>query len=210
MPNWVYNRVSITGNKKALDKFVEVAGKENAVNKPYENGEVSPFSYSNFLMPPKNRMREYHEDNGSKPDGKGGWIKTGDTEWNWYNWNVSNWGVKWDAGSPEIEHTDKQVVISWESPWAIPVGALEAIVQKFPTLEFDGRSQEEQGWGAEWFGQGGEFSITKEWDIPNSHQEWEDIDDTCAACSWDDAEEWYDDCPGKEEAIKEQQLEGAK
>jgi hypothetical protein len=208
MPNWVYNRVSITGNKKALDRFVEVAGKENLFNKADENGEVRIFSYSNFLMPPKNKMREYHETNGWQ-EGK----RTGDTEWNWYNWNLNNWGVKWDASRPELEHGDRQVVISWESPWGIPVGALEAMVQKFPTLEFDGRSQEEQGWGAEWFGQSGEFALTKEWDIPQSHEEWEAIDDTCAACSWDDAETWYDDCPGKAEAIKEQQeqqLEGAK
>lgn len=206
MPNWVYNSVSITGNKKALDKFIEVAGKENLVNKPDEAGELRIFSYSNFLSPPKNKMREYREVNGWV-DGK----KSGESEWNWYTWNIRNWGVKWDAGSPELERTsDKNLVIRWESPWSIPVGALEAIVQKFPTLEFDGRSQEEQGWGAEWFGQDGEFAITKEWDIPNSHEEWLNVNDTCSACSWDDAEEWYDDCPGKEEAIKEQeQLEGA-
>lgn len=40
MPNWVYNRVSITGNKKALDKFVEVAGRHNLVNVPDANGEA--------------------------------------------------------------------------------------------------------------------------------------------------------------------------
>jgi hypothetical protein len=80
---------------------------------------------------------------------------------------------------------------------------------------FDGKSEEEQGWGSNWDGIQGEFSAGY-WDIPSSHKDWANPDtldnaDGCV-CGWNDnPNEWYSDCPGRNEAVKEfnNKLEGA-
>jgi hypothetical protein len=211
MPNWVYHHVAISGPRHILDKFIEVAGKENLVNTPNDNDELKAFSYSNFISPPKNKMREYNETHGWGPKGN-----TGQSEWNWYNWNVANWGVKWDAGDSEIIDEGYQLHLHWQSPWGVPEPVLQAVIEKFPKLTFDGRSEEEQGWGCNWSGYQGEYSFSY-WDVPASHADYANPDgynqeESCRCTTWcdDDPEEWFGDCPGRAEAIeKQQQLEGA-
>ena len=50
---------------------------------------------------------------------------------NWYDWNVSNWGTKWDVGLEGLEYTvlaDGSAEISgwFDSAWAPPIEALNA------------------------------------------------------------------------------------
>jgi hypothetical protein len=42
---------------------------------------------------------------------------------NWYDWNVSNWGTKWDASVYDY-HTDSdgQLYISFDTAWGPPIG----------------------------------------------------------------------------------------
>jgi hypothetical protein len=40
---------------------------------------------------------------------------------NWYEWNVSNWGTKWDVDVYVTEDTDASVTITFDSAWAPPV-----------------------------------------------------------------------------------------
>jgi hypothetical protein len=219
MPNWVYNGVTIQGPTKVVDRFIEMSGRRNYIYK--EEDKEQCFSYGAFILPPKNKLKEYHEAHGNGPDGP-----YGNTEFNWYNWNVRHWGVKWDATNPEFTDNTtkeqkskgiKEVYLNWESPWSVPEPVLIDMVSKFPKLFFEGKSEEEQGWGANWDGIQGEFSASY-WDIPSSHADWANPDtldniDGCV-CGWnDDPTEWYGDCPDRDEAIREytkEQLEGAK
>lgn len=50
----------------------------------------------------------------------------------WYDWCVTNWGTKWDVGgddynSPEVE--DGRLTLSFDSAWAPPCGAYEALTE---------------------------------------------------------------------------------
>ena len=54
----------------------------------------------------------------------------------WYNYNVSNWGTKWDIGSGEDEVNglhptvvDNQATMSFDSAWAPPIGLYERLVE---------------------------------------------------------------------------------
>ena len=40
---------------------------------------------------------------------------------NWYDWNVSNWGTKWDVEVYVTESTDESVTLSFDSAWAPPI-----------------------------------------------------------------------------------------
>jgi hypothetical protein len=47
----------------------------------------------------------------------------------WYDWNVNNWGTKWDISFDSVERVDANTVSgSFESAWAPPIGAYEKLV----------------------------------------------------------------------------------
>jgi Ferredoxin-like domain in Api92-like protein len=46
----------------------------------------------------------------------------------WYDWNVANWGTKWDVSFDSIEREDANTVRgSFDSAWAPPVRAYETL-----------------------------------------------------------------------------------
>ncbi len=90
-------------------------------------------------------MDEYHSAKGWS-DGK----SYGDTEYNWYNWNVNNWGVKWDASEPELVEEDEiSLNYRFNTPWGVAEGAFTALSEQYPDVEFCLEFEEETGWGGE-------------------------------------------------------------
>jgi len=86
------------------------------------------------------------------------------------------------------------------------------MVRQHPELDFDFESEEEQGWGAAYTSSDGDdvdengvltksLILTREWDIPDSHQDYVDRgnEDGCNCQSDDDQEYWYEDCPRPEQ-----------
>lgn len=202
MPNWVFNKVEISGTEQAIAEFKELA---LGFDSPFlREGEKDQFTFHAFITPPADRVEEYHTTNGFV-DG----VKSGDTEYNWYRFNSREWGTKWDACNPEVESSNNTINISFDTAWSPPIPVFSAMTEQFPNLDFYFRWQEEQDWGGEASGSNGEFSIDREWDIPNSHEEYLDIGSDCTACvGWysDEPEKWYDDCPGKQEKIMENNM----
>jgi len=52
----------------------------------------------------------------------------------WYNWNIKNWGTKWDIGSDNGEvhglHptiVDNEATMSFDSAWSPPIGLYEEL-----------------------------------------------------------------------------------
>jgi hypothetical protein len=53
--------------------------------------------------------------------------KYGHTDW--YNWNIANWGTKWDFNLESVERVDANTVTgSFESAWAPPTTAYERLM----------------------------------------------------------------------------------
>lgn len=206
MPNWVANRISVTGTDAELDRFVEqVKGADSKLNKD----EDQQFHFGAFVHPSDEDLPYYlGEKEEQKPEGYEDWSHADKLAHslkfagrNWYDWNVTNWGTKWDACNAEVERTAEGVAVAFDTAWSPPDPIFVAMAKQFPELEFDIWYEEEQGWGGEIIGKGGETTISKEWDIPNSHAEYLALDreDSCN-CAWaDDKEDWYDDCPGKQD-----------
>jgi len=184
MPNWVYNTLTIQGPKSEIDMI------KNRLNKPFtvlhdswnmktNTMEVSESIYSapvfafwNIHSPLEDgiTMEEYVQ----QPSRLGTDIKT-DPDWfakevahaktqkDWYNWNTSNWGTKWDVAvvdgneysDTEIleeisEGDDNYVVYKYNTAWSPAVTILTKLSNLVPnsllTLEFE----EETGWGGEY------------------------------------------------------------
>lgn len=54
---------------------------------------------------------------------------------NWYDWNVANWGTKWDASDIEIVsegYTSKyaEIVITFDTAWAPPIEFYNELVEQ--------------------------------------------------------------------------------
>ena len=191
MPNWVYNTVSVHGAPDDVKAFMDKASKP----RPYlDGGETTMvekgFSFWNFIAPPEDKWELYF--------GTSGWVdgeRVGDPDWNWYEWNIDNWGCKWDAGEAEVDYDGENFMkISFETPWDAPREVINAICNQHKELIITWHFEEEQGWGAEIELDNGESSIV-EWGIPDSHADYEERGNECP-CDWSD--DWrFADCPEK-------------
>jgi hypothetical protein len=54
-----------------------------------------------------------------------------DQEENWYEWNLSNWGTKWDARILDWSHDDENTVaIYFDSPWGPPIALYDYLTDE--------------------------------------------------------------------------------
>jgi len=203
MPNWVSNSLSISGESKSdIDEVVAQLSRpvprHDEANKThvYEDTE---FSFWNIKAPEPAIWDEYFSiANGSAPEN------------NWYAWNNANWETKWDASSTEMYREDKSVTFTFETAWSPVVGLVRLLSLQFRHLNISYSYEEEQGWGGEMNVEAGEFGEREEWDIPDSHADYEKRDrlESCN-CQWsEDYDDWYDDCPGKKTVTEPDAEEG--
>lgn len=166
MPNWVFNTVTIKGNKEDIKRVKEQVSKPFTMpNRDWKTDEVTivevnpTFSFWNIVRAPEDKLELYYETNGSKKDPiTGEMVRTGDTEWNWYNFNNREWGTKWDVSNDAtLEDEAKDYLIyRFDTAWAPPVGALNALSLQYPNLEISNEWEEEQGFGSTMIHKNGE------------------------------------------------------
>lgn len=216
MPNWVFNSLSIDGDKEQIQKV------KAQLNAPYErkfhNGredkiDVETYSnpvisFWNICRPPEDKLDEYEGVHGYA-DGE----RQGDSAFNWYNFNNREWGTKWDIGvSDSNKYSDTEMTndsenslgYRFQTAWSPPIEAIEKLSAQYPELEITLDWEEEQGFGGVYVFQDGEHSIEKEWDIPDSHADYveRDNEDGCACANSEDVDDWYSDCPGAKKVIE--------
>jgi len=221
MPNWVYNKVDVSGSAEEIALF------KSKVNQPrpesfdedkkelVSDTDARVFTFWSFIAPPKEALEsgEYFETNGWA-NGK----QSGNTTNNWYNFNSREWGTKWDAVSATLaEESDTHLSYTFETAWSAPSPIFEAMVEQHPELEFYIHWEEEQGYGAEYTSSDGDedgersLIMTKEWDVARSHADYVEREnvDSCRCADTDDVDEMYDDCPRENiitEAVEEPNL----
>lgn len=196
MPNWVYNYLDVAGKPEDVAKFAEKAGQPYKITEEWEYDEGA-FFFWNFKKPTDLKAYVAEGENG-KLSLENRLLFAGD---NWYDWNVRNWGTKWEAGYAEVTNSiPEEGVISYrfETAWAIPEELYTEMVSQHPELEFDIYCEEEQGWGAEYEGKNGILSQTDQWDIPDSHADYEARKSECVCQFGNDQDEWFEDCPRDE------------
>jgi len=205
MPNWVRNQVTITGDpekvealKKQVGASTQIPGVEYVkdsegkmvknedgtdwLTTPITHSEDSPiFSFWNVIQPTKDEYESYANQG-------------------WYDWNVANWGCKWDANDiEEVDDSAGHWHVSFDTPWASPTEVFQALSLQHPDVTICAEWTEEQGYGAEEVFQEGSYSTIREWDIPQSHEDYEEVfGEGGCYCSYagDDEENYpFDDCP---------------
>ena len=160
MPNWVYNSLTIEGSAE------DISAIKKQLNTPFsvehdsydmESKEMKRkvfeynnpvFAFWNIIRPLD--METYHK----QPDRTKDVLDFSGNDW--YNWNVRNWGTKWDVavhGDNEypdtelMEEDETSLAYRFNTAWSPPVPAIEKLSQQYPNVEFDLQYEEETGWG---------------------------------------------------------------
>lgn len=195
MPNWVYNGLTIEGNPDQITKLVE------QMNKPFvdyieahgdlaygiqETKYVNPiFSFRNIIAPTD--LDAYKKQPDFKAEGE---------QNDWYNWNIRNWGVKWDVAVAEKDTSPQTymegptpngdnlvVYYNFDTAWGIPQEAIEKLSAQYPNLLMTLSYEEETGWGGEAEFLRGEVISQSEYDNKCKDCDAENTLEYCEECS---------------------------
>ena len=123
MPNWCSNKLVASGSDEAIKEFSEwLDDGKNLLSK------IAPT--------PKELTECQSPFNGTKEESAALVAKYGFD--NWYDWNIANWGTKWDVeatveegvGAPDECH------LRFESAWGPPDRAIAMLAKQFKNLDF--------------------------------------------------------------------------
>ena len=101
MPNWCDNSVTLYNEDvEKVSALAEEMGREN------EEGKMTACPFQHLRPRPA------------------------DQEENWYEWNLANWGTKWDASIIDWERRDdNEIWISFDSAWAPPIALYDYLTE---------------------------------------------------------------------------------
>ena len=209
MPNWVYNGLTAQGPHESIKKmkeqlntpfvdYVSALGDLEFKNDKQVIYSNPVFSFRNIIAPTD---LEAYKKQPARAD-----VSVNDPDWwaktqevsavdnSWYNWNIRNWGVKWDvAVSNDNEHPDTymeetedewtaSVYYNFNTAWGVPDVALVKLSSQYPDLLFTLSFEEETGWGGEWEILRGEIISQNEYS------------NKCNECDTVDCMEYCEDC----------------
>lgn len=138
MPNWFYFTLNVSGKKKDVEQFVEnVKGSEKFETKGYD------FDFNHFIPQPENIFREPLSSEKEKELDDLGLP-------NWYTWNTSNWGTKWNAACDDfhmvsVDGFPYEATYDLRTAWAFPTPIIGEMIEKYKDLDFEIEGEEESG-----------------------------------------------------------------
>jgi len=144
MPNWCSNTLTVHGTVEDVMKFFEEnRGIETGPEFGMADGDTRelPLSFkASHPTPDQSKFTDHsYQATQGEPD-------------YWHNWNVKNWGTKWDLGDETYvthsNHNDNKRTLeySFETAWAPPTEWLTHVAALYTTLSFK-LSYSEEGMG---------------------------------------------------------------
>jgi Ferredoxin-like domain in Api92-like protein len=110
MPNHITNIFKITGPR-------------NQINSIIGNSE-SDFTFKNTVPHPPEADNTDNSEN----------------SWDWYNWQINNWGTKWDAYETVFCMNDideDYAELNFQTAWSAPYEWLKSTIERFRELKFE-------------------------------------------------------------------------
>lgn len=115
MPNWCYNNLDITATNDEQKAMLERVSRAEP-----EDGFIGQFIPLPEIL--KNTTSPAPKDIDAELQQKM-IAETGHD--NWYDWQVSNWGTKWDPDVMSAEFDGTTLSVSFDSAWSPPIGFYE-------------------------------------------------------------------------------------
>ena len=163
MPNWCFNSLSIEGSAE------DISAIKKQVNQPFQRQhdswnpetnkmELQDTVYSNPVFAFWNII---------KPTNLEAYVKQSEHKLgepitfngdNWYDWNVRNWGTKWDVSVHDgeqypdtelMEESETSLAYRFNTAWSPPTEAIVHLSSQYPECEMVLSYEEETGWGGE-------------------------------------------------------------
>jgi hypothetical protein len=60
--------------------------------------------------------------------------KSGKTDDRWYDWQINNWGTKWEPTDISVEQCDEELELTFNTAWSPPEDICRAIRNKYPDV----------------------------------------------------------------------------
>lgn len=153
MPNWTYNHLEVSGEKKHLDYFLARVKGENDVidfnaiipmpeiikNTGSGSKEFNGVMHHNWYANSTDKIeRPLTAEELVELD------KTGFRSW--YDWACAKWGTKWNALGDELEDNSEwgELHIKFDTAWCPPEPIYDALIGQFPKLNFELRYRNEE------------------------------------------------------------------
>jgi hypothetical protein len=165
MPNWSFNQLQIEGSPKDMESFLECCLKPNPNGQKtfkFSNLIPVPEKISRTISPTSSalgkkwvnehqvsKIRDEKIDSiladsnvenllipleNNTPEKCQALIKEFGTD-NWYDWNLQNWGTKWDIEVDDYFVSDTRFECQFDTAWTPPTQFLHLLHEKFPNLE---------------------------------------------------------------------------
>ena len=132
MPNWCYNRVSIySENIDQVTELFDIFNNPEPFNALIPSPKWSETPNEDGELP----VLEEHKDS----DGKvlfttHKFPKSGKTDDRWYDWQINNWGTKWEPTDLSVEQCDEELELTFNTAWSPPEDICRAIRNKYPDI----------------------------------------------------------------------------
>lgn len=132
MPNWCHNRVSVySENIKQVDKLFDIFNNPEPFNELIPSPDWSKTPNEDGELP----VLDEHKD----ADGKvvfttNKFPKSGKNDQRWYDWQIQNWGTKWEPAVCNVEQCEEELEITFDTAWSPPENICRAIREQFPDV----------------------------------------------------------------------------
>lgn len=149
MPNWADNRIIVSGDSEKIKKFLNDGVKNSAGNYHFGSWIPIPETYVKYdttnhpygkglvvgekdcfsgIVTTEERLKEFIE--ATKYQKKTYGVI------GWYDWNVNNYGCKWDEDMELLERIDDNektecITFLTTTPWSSPIEFVRTIVQRY-------------------------------------------------------------------------------
>lgn len=136
MPNWVYNTLIVNGAPEEVKKFITKVIDERD---DFDFARIIPEPKTERECPKRFRCKSAADAHITEAPGKP-WF-------NWYEWNIANWGTKWNACETEVDYTEGEGIcrITFNTAWSAPIPVMNEMFDQFRKLRFEYEWIEEQG-----------------------------------------------------------------
>ena len=130
MPNWCYNRVSVySENTDQVTELFDIFNNPEPFNALIPSPKWSETPNEDGELP----VIEEHKD----ADGKvlfttHKFPKSGKTDDRWYDWQIQNWGTKWEPTDLSVEQCEQEVELTFNTAWSPPEAICRAIRERYP------------------------------------------------------------------------------